>query len=233
MSTTTLDSWYPVTKDFGIIQADADTAARALVEWHNEIGIHYKVESVRGDLNTTLSRLQPLSASKLRKLFIPTASAWCVFFQSGIDGSDPSPVMSQLALRLEVLAMRLCSTPPRAPYPATIWEVYAPASLGGRQPRGHRRSLAASKDGSRWAWVTSGEPFPFEEVQRYDLPRIPARLDRALLKEYVEQFGFRAFDEAHLLTEGAILLDRLTPTRHTEEYNLDEVVAGKPWIRGR
>ena len=75
--------------------------------------------------------------------------------------------MSYLAERMSVLAMRVCCTPDRAKYPATIWEVYAPESLGGCPPLGYRRSLAAANDGDRWVFDESGERYPFEQIERY------------------------------------------------------------------
>jgi len=69
--------------------------------------------------------------------------------------------MSYLAKR-----MRVCCTPDRAKYPATIWEVYAPESLGGC-PLGYRGALGASNDGDRWEVYESGERYPFEQIERY------------------------------------------------------------------
>lgn len=74
-------------------------------------------------------------------------------FASGIQGSDPFPVVSQLA------------RPSR--YAPSIWERYAPDELGGAPPRGYRRSIASANDGGRWIFDQSGEPYPFEEIGAY------------------------------------------------------------------
>jgi hypothetical protein len=65
--------------------------------------------------------------------------------------------MSYLAKRMGLLPMRVCRSPERAIYPATMWEVYAPGSLGGCPPLGYRRSVAAANDGGRWMFEESGE----------------------------------------------------------------------------
>src|SRR5262249_60315935 len=101
---------------------------------------------IASSLADALASLLPLTASMMRRLFVATRSDWVACFQNGIQGSDPFPAMSYLAKRMGVLAMRVCCTPDRAKYPATIWEVYAPESLGGC-PHGHRRPPRARPDG--------------------------------------------------------------------------------------
>src|SRR5262249_61480402 len=118
---------------------------------------------IASSLADALASLLPLTASMMRRLFVATRSDWVACFQNGIQGSDPFPAMSYLAKRMGALAMRVCCTPDRAKYPATIWEVYAPESLGGCRPRGYRRSPPAAHDGGRWGFYEAGEAYPCEQ----------------------------------------------------------------------
>src|SRR5262249_7227536 len=150
-----------------------------------------------------------------------TSSDWTAYFQSGIAGSDPAPAMHVLSQRLDVLAMRVCSAHPSAKYPAVIWEVYAPATLGGG-PRGYRRSIAAANDGGHWVFEQSGDPFPFERTDCYDVPRKRDRFPPGLLAEYLQHFGLMPFDDDfYIVTSSrpALLLERQRPwSRPSPEF---------------
>ena len=127
------EQWAPVTSDFGVIRAPVDVVTREFVAWQDTIGTECSLRAIES-FGEALSALQPLSAQKRRALFVPAQGGWTGYFQSGISGSDPFPSMSYLSARLGVLAMRICATPPNATWPATIWEVYAPADQGGVPP---------------------------------------------------------------------------------------------------
>src|SRR3989338_3465379 len=153
-----IQKWHPVTHDFGLINAPLRRVVEDLQRWHVGIGIKYQCTELTSSLEETLRRLLPLSNSKERRLFFQTDSDWVACYQNGIQGSDTFPAMSMLVRRLGVMAMRVCST--ESPWPAQIWEVYAPEALGGKPPVGHRRAISVLNDGGRWVFEQSGEPFP-------------------------------------------------------------------------
>jgi hypothetical protein len=229
-----LAAWHPVTHDFGLIHTPLGMVVDGLLNWHTSIDIHYRRSAVTSCLEAALKSLLPLSNSKQRRLFVQTASDWTACFQNGIQGSDPFPAMSFLARTLGVLAMRVCSTPPKAVWPANIWEVYAPPSLGGAEPLGYRRTLAAANDGGRWVFDQSGEPFPFEKLETYRGGRKRDRFTRDLLQEYLAHFGIRPFDDDFFVVDAshpAVLLQQTRPVFNLPEFSLEEVVAGIPWRR--
>lgn len=191
-----LEEWHPVTHDFGLINAPLDRVVSEFVNWHSSIGIGYKRRDITSSFNEALESLSPLSSSKQRCLFVATRYDWIAFFQNGNHGSDPFPAMSCLAERMGVLAMRVCCTPDNAIYPATIWELYAPESLGGRPPLFYRRSIAAANDGGRWVFEESGERFPFEQVERYSEHRKRDRFTRQMLRDYLTHFGIELFSDS-------------------------------------
>jgi len=224
-----IESWHPVTKDFGVIEAPLAVVVEALLDWHASIGIRYRRREINGGIGAAFESLLPLCNAMQRKLLTSTASQWTAFFQNGIAGSDPTPAMSFLAKKLHVTAMRICSTPPRAMWPATIWEVYAP----GYEPLGYRRSVCVSSDGGKWVFDQSGEPFGFEEVEAYDRKRKRDRFTRELLLKYLSHFELRPFDEDFYRVDSshpAVLLDN-GAGHGLKEFTLEEVVAGAPWQR--
>jgi hypothetical protein len=233
-TTSLIAKWHPVTSDFGLIRAPQQSVVRSLLEWHASIEIEYRRAEIGTGPHAAFEALLPLSNAKQRRLFFRTASDWTACYQNGIQGSDPFPAMSFLSERLGVLAMRVCSSPPGAAWPAVIWEVYAPPSLRGIEPLGYRRSIGAANDGGRWVFDQSGEPFPFERVECYTEKRKRDRFSRQLLEEYLGHFGIRPFEDGFLIAdEGrpAILLQQVRPVVKMREFSLEEVVAGVPWHR--
>jgi hypothetical protein len=228
--------WHPVTHDFGIIDAHVEDVVKELRLWHSGIGITYGRRDINSTLKAGFEALLPLSHGKRRRLFVNTRSGWTACFQNGIQGSDPFPAMSTLAKRLEVLAMRVCSTPPKAVWPGVIWEVYAPEKLGGQSPLGYRRSVCAANDGGRWTFDQSGVPFEFEEVATYSAKRKRDRFTHRTLERYLSHFGLVPIDdEFYVVNESspAVILERPPRANDPPDFTLAEVKAGKPWQRPR
>lgn len=229
-----LEKWHPVTHDFGLIQAAMPLLVSTFEEWQSSVGITYSRTEVCSSLSGAFESLLPLSTSKMRRLFVATCSDWVACFQNGIQGSDPFPAMSYLARQMSVLAMRVCCTPERTRYPATIWEVYAPEAHGGLPPLGYRRSIAALNDGGRWVFEESGERFPFEGVDRYTLRRKRDRFTPDMLRRYLTHFGIELFSDDFLRvdpTTPAVRFQKLTNIQSSPEFTLEQVVAGVPWQR--
>ena len=230
------DEWAPVTQDFGLIQAPVELVVERLQTWHAGVGTRYRTQRCTGTLEVCFQALLPLTQAKTRRLFLATRAGWTACFQNGIDGSDPFPAMSYLARALEVDAMRICRTPPQAPWPAIIWEVYAPEQQGGLPPLGYRRALGVSNDGGRWTFDNSGSLYPFEDPARYSAGRVRDRFTSAVLAEYLAVgFGLRPFDDADYLISPehpGIVLHQMTNVHRLPEYTLAEVRAGAPWERG-
>src|SRR6478672_5112577 len=106
-----LKSWHPVTSDFGLIEAPLVDVVAAYTTWQRSIEIEHARTEIKSSLSDAFESLLPLANSKMRCLFIQTRSPWVAYFQNGIQGSDPFPVMSYLAEKMGVLAMRVCCTP--------------------------------------------------------------------------------------------------------------------------
>lgn len=229
-----LESWHPITSDFGLVEAPLDAAVAAFLGWQAATGDD-PIQSQGTSLNGTLGSLEPLSVELRRAAFVPTRSSWTAYFASGLLGSDPFPVMSGLAQQLQTRAMRVCATGTHAKWPATIWEVYAAETLGGVPPLGYRRALSCANDGGRWAFESSGAPFPFELLERYSARRTKDRFDRHLLTEYLTNWGLHPFDQdfyaVSAATPSKIIEKRRRWPSPPPEYSVDEVQRGVPWTR--
>jgi hypothetical protein len=230
------DDWHPVTRDFGLINAPVDACVASLQSWRASIGARYASRQISSSFGDALNCLPPLTAERRRTLFVSTSSGWTAFFESGIQGSDPFPVMSMLAKLLGVVGMRVCAARDGATWSAVIWEVYAPPELGGEPPLCYRRSVCAAKsDGGRWVFHQYGEPFAFERIENYTLTRKRDRFPRELLIEYLAHFGLAPFEDRFYVVSDsspAVVLDIVSRGKPSApEFTLEQVLAGAPWKR--
>jgi len=230
-----IDHWHPVTSDLGLVNAPIDVCSNAFISWHDSIGQRYTRRHA-SSLERCLELLPPLSNEKRRIAFLPTAAKnWTALLQSGISGSDPFPVTSMLAARLlKVSGMRVCVSPGGKEDPAVIWEIYSSPEQEG-DSLGFRRTIAVAKDGDRWAFDQSGEPFAFERLDRYTLARKRDRFTREMLIAYLAEFGLAPFSDSFYTASEvtpAVVLERIGRwTNPPPEFTLEQVLAGIPWRR--
>jgi hypothetical protein len=157
--------------------------------------------TVEGRLEDALQALLPLSIGEhARVLFLPTASPWTAYFDNGWRGPDAFPPMSYLAKRLGTRGLRVVAVPPtEGRYPASTFELYGPED---REWLNFERAISAMKDGDRWRFSVSGEPLPFEELDRYSARRVRDRFPHELLDRYLRELGIRAFDDSFYMPDG-------------------------------
>ena len=234
MTGDVFETWHPVTREFGMINAPLEVVTAAIVSWWGKISGPEDVSVSRpsGTLADVFSTLAPLTIAKNRILLLPTTGPWTAVFANGINGSDPGPIMSAMSRELTVRAMRLCIAARKATYPAVIWEVYDAAGTE-HQISNIRRSIAAANDGGRWVFETSGEPFPFEHLSRYEARLKRDRFDEDLLRTYLAKFGIHDWADALLTPSDPVDAVQITrpPWPGAKEYSLQEVIDGLPWRR--
>jgi hypothetical protein len=228
------EMWSPVTHDFGLIHASVDIVSARYLAWHLELGRRLEARS-GSDFAASLGFLPPLSAEKRRCIFVSTRSGWTAFFQSGIQGSDPFPVMNHLTKLLDVDSMRICTTPPAAVHPACIWEVYAPESRGGVPPLLYRRAVSVASEDGRWSFHASGQPFPFEELAAYSVRRKRDRFTPSMLRQYLAHFDLFPFEDDFFSPPGSPPSALIECANRWDtppaDFTLEEVRAGLPWRR--
>lgn len=231
MPTSLFDLWSPATQDFGLVRGDLIEVAEAYRNLFDKPPLRLAVPV--GSTAEAFQALAPLTHAMSRQLFLATGTGWVAFFRNGTKGSDPFMPMWHLARRHGYLSMRVCCTPVGARWPGVIWEVYAPPSLGGNTDC-RRRSIGASNDGGRWTFDESGERFAFERSESYGLPRKRDRFTRAMLEDYLREFGIPGLDDrlfAGAAAEPAILFHDPSREGRLPSYSLDEVKRGVPWMR--
>jgi hypothetical protein len=233
------DRWAPVTSTMGFLEWEAEPAAQAFATWYRGLptsqGFTIEVLPVSGPLEQVLSSLLPLSGGETqRRLFIPTRSAWTGYVENGWTGTDAASAMSVMAWRLSTRCLRVVAVPHTlrkdgsGRYGAVMLDVYGPDQPG--KILNYVRALGASNDGGRWVFDESGEPFPFEQVEKYQERRVRDRFTFEMLKDYLRHLGLSPFEEDFYLPPGsqAWLVQKTGPfTTVGKEYTLEEARAAR------
>ena len=210
------DSLAPITSEFGFLECEAKTAANEFYQWQSQIHSKYKKRNLEFEdivctsLKYTLEFLLPLRRGDHTKhLFIPTLNnRWVGCFDNGWQGTDATTLISVLAEKIGCRGVRVAWSPntiKKAPntkrgwkgrYGAVIFDVFGPKP---NPILNYLRTVELINDG-KWDFITGGEPFDFEETERYELPRKTDRFTPEMLDSYLKHLGIDAFSEDFYLT---------------------------------
>ena len=223
MQSTTLEYWWPVTHDFGLVRSDVETVGATRAKMYEDSGSSVDTTQVLGPLERCFSSLEPLSPAPTKELFLATTFGWTAFFANGARGSDPFLPMLQLSKALGVTALRASVSPTKALYPGVILEVFDTPEASGNK-YGYRRSIAAANDGGRWVFEQSGTPYEFEDTLKYSARRKRDRFTPSMLQYYLECLGVPPLSDDTLQPNGDCngqLIARPTHD-HLPRYSLEE-----------
>jgi hypothetical protein len=139
-----------------------------------------------------LQTLVPFEAPWTRELVMP-CGAWTAYLNNGINGGDSTAIGQAVARQLSVRHVMAEHTLPYGPgHQATQLWISGPL---GKPPLMVERVISATATNGRWEWHTSGEPLPFEDVDRYSARNIRDRFDRRMLLGYLNALGISADDD--------------------------------------
>ena len=165
-------------------------------------------------LEEKLQQLLPLTHLNNKTLISSTQSAWCVYIPNNIHGGDvhsqPDFISEELGIR-RVTVVMVKDIPKNQP--GSMQFVYTDGTQAKWIPsddpnRGHHETpgrVVLAHHESRWEFETWGEPFPFEEIERYAAKRIKDRLTPDMIGRYCSHFGIDLFNPDFYTGEACIL----------------------------
>jgi hypothetical protein len=233
------DRWAPVTSTMGFLELEAEPAAQAFATWQRGLPMSHdstiEVLPVTGTLEQALSSLLPLTGGETRRrLFIPTRGAWSAYVSNQWTGTDAASPMRVMASLLRIRCLRVVAVPHTlrknggGRYGSVMLDVFGPKQPG--KILNYLRTLYAANDGGRWVFGQSGEPFAFEQVEKYQERRVRDRFTLEMLKDYLRHLGLCPFEEDFYLPPGsrAWLVQKTGPsTTGGREYTLEEARAAR------
>jgi hypothetical protein len=202
MRTLLSERYAPITSTIGFLRTRPSDAVAELGRWHGEGGDTVDPPREVGDFPDALLSLQPLVLPYLRReLFVPTAGPWTAYFNCAANGTDAGPAIAVLAQRLECEGLVVTCQ-----LGAVMFTVADPKAV--HPPR---RAVVAMDDGGRWIFETSGEPLPFEELDRYRTRRVRDRFTSDMLERYCQALDVDVFN-GEFYRGPAVLVSHTPPT---------------------
>ena len=172
-----------LTQEVGFIEAPAETVAPWLLDG---MGDGWGLRPVQWQSVDDAAAVMARAPQMTRNAIVPV-DGWSLLFRNGPKGNDVGVIPSLAARQLGCRALRaVCVRDDEDEYPARILEVFGP---DGQPPLLVRRSIVAANDGGKWVFETSGEPFEFEDLERYKRRRKSERFPPELLYEYLGHLG--------------------------------------------
>jgi hypothetical protein len=159
-----------------------------------------------------LGALDPMQAPWTKEAGIDCGQ-WTAYINNGIAGGDLTAIAPALARMNGWRCIGAQHMPRFGPgHAATQLWIQGP---GGPPPLLLVRTVSAYAQDGRWSWHESGEPQPFEDLDRYQARLVRDRLDRALLVRYLSSFGIRA-DDPSFFGDGVIVTQLVNWTSREE-----------------
>lgn len=216
----------PTTSSYALFSMPLVETAAALTAFFAPAGLYPVWTELEGHADDLFRNLEPLSMACDRALLVANGDNWTSYFNNSLYGSDVFLEVSRLAGTHCCTGLRIVKQPT-----ATILEAYECEARGGEAPNNNRRSIFAAKDG-KWAFGSTGSPYPFEDVSRYEAKRIRDRFTPDLLDDILKGLGAPLEPYPQLEKLRARLFTFEERALHLPRWNYAEVQARLPWKRG-
>lgn len=215
----------PTTSSYALFSMPLDEIASAWAAWMATANPYPVRTDLAGSADELFPNLEPLSMATDKHLFVANGECWTSYFNNSLLGSDVFLELSRLAGSHCCTALRIVKQPT-----ATIFEAYECPDRGGEPPLNERRTIQAAKDG-RWTFGSSGTPYPFEDVSRYEAKRIRDRFTPEMLDDILKGLGAPTAPFPSREKLRAILFVFEDRGAQLARWSFSEVQAGLPWKR--
>jgi hypothetical protein len=190
MTTLLHEKLAPITFRVGFLNSSFTKIQDAFIQWKRQ---HFRSVQYKGcdlPLENALLELEPLTATPRRWLLVPTTSDWVGYFDNGVRGPDPVPVISHMAAQLgcrgviatyipHTLFEETGTTP--GLYGAVQFELFAPHKTDFLN---YERTVSVAYEGGKWRFDATGAVQSFEDPAKYQNRRIIDRFTPEMLKTY-------------------------------------------------
>ena len=207
-----LNELAPITFARGFIEAPLSILTEVVIPWRQSLKHQVTTRPLSLPLRESLRELGQLSSYGGRELWMESHSKWLACFTNGLDGGY-GPV-SFLAQECKTRAVVVQCAPHTMPLRAMkdtkgIWgttqfELYGPEQTDFLNYVG---TVAAANDGGRWVFHARGEVQPFEQIERYDAPRVRDRFTPEMLESYCRALGIDVFNESFYKPSAVLMED--------------------------
>lgn len=215
---------YPVNKCVGFLEIEAADAVKFFADWRKSINplSLASIKPIDLPFEKALTQLEPLSEQKNKYLFVPTKSDWVAVFDNYFRGPDLAGDLLYCCRQMSCRGIRALMSPEdgNSSY-ACSFETFGPAQTN--EPLNYIRTVTLANDGG-WTFSTSGPPYEFEQVDKYESRLKKDRFNFEMLKDYLVNFGIDLFNIEFYRSHDSQLLELKTPSRiFLRGYSLSDV----------
>ncbi len=213
----------PITFSCGFLEIPLDVAREQFFSWVKTFEQSAESTSISASLPEALRLLPPLTGIRRRIILLEAGSAWTVYFDNSINGSDPEGAIGHLSQTLKCRGLVVGCRPHirNKSYGAVSFVLYGPEQTDWLNME---RSIWAGNDGGRWTFETAGKQLPFEMTEKYEAKRVRDRFTPEMLEEYAHALGIHLFDPGFYGPEGLLINipKRLPPGGGHRSLTLEE-----------
>jgi hypothetical protein len=198
------------------------------VAWTRRNHPHAATEPCDGSLRDALDRLAPLTAPVSKELLVDLEGRFTAILSNSLLVGDAFPRAAYWSNRMTCEALAVTCAPDKHDC-VTSGAVNVFRAMQVQLFTGHegvhgvpRRTVTASKDGDRWAFDNQGEPFPFEDTQKFSNRRVRDRFGAEDVLAFCRHFGLRL--SAECTCERALLLSFMEPRAVRRSLSYAEAV---------
>jgi hypothetical protein len=220
-----MDRFAPTTCGYGLLAMPLEQAAAAYAAFWADAPVFMSRSDLQGGPEDLFAHLEPLSMALDRTLLVANGDNWTSSFANGLIGSDVFLPVSRMAAARGCTGLRVVKS-----RTATIFEAYESPQRGG-DTINYRRTIYAARKGG-WKFGSSGEPYAFEDVSRYEAKRVKDRLTPEHLDDLLAGLGAPLSPLPEDQKLDAILFAQDAKASHLARWSYAEVQAGLPWKRG-
>jgi hypothetical protein len=180
----------PITFAIGFLNGPFVRVVDAFIQWKRQHFKSISSKEIVAPLENALEDLLPLAAVPRRWLLVPTTGDWVAYFDNGVRGPDPAPVISYLSQHLSCRGVVVRTIPHTlyeevgtkpGLYGAIQFELFAPHKTDFLNCE---RAVGVAYEAGKWSFTATGAVQSFEDIAKYKLRRIVDRLTPEMVRQY-------------------------------------------------
>lgn len=193
LRTLLAEQYAPITSQIGFVAFPFDEAAELLAAWRRGLDRDTTVKNLTPDgFPFAFHHLEPLTMPGHPRELLVEFGSWTAYFDNGLHGSDPIGPVGYLCEVAQVKGLAICAVPDAGRRLGAVkWELFAERPM---QILNYERTIALVHESSKWVFETTGQPLPFEHLERYEARRPRDRFDSALVESYSQALGLDVFN---------------------------------------
>jgi hypothetical protein len=234
MRTLFAEQYAPITSRIGFIEYPIDELVELLAAWRRGLDTNPVVADVTADgFPYAFHRLEPLTIPGYPRELLVECGSWTAYFDNGLFGTDPIGPIIYLTGLAQVRGLAIATVPETGRRLGGVkWELFADHRTHFLN---YQRTVALVHDSTRWVFETSGEPEPYEDLERYKARRVRDRFDSGLVEQYSQAIGIDVFNK-DAYGPSAVLIEstnEVPPGTRVLSMTLDEAQRDQGIVPGR